>query len=138
MPSGFLQNSVLVGAGATTSLIYFPSSGRASGRIDSILFMVEYTGIFSGGPTWVKNSRIKLYVDEPDTPVDVAAGTSFGRAYYLGYPEMGHLKFHAGAADNWAIALFDLGIFANYFEILAYNDDTSAHNFHATVNFERF
>lgn len=137
MPSGFLQKSVAVGAGATTPLIYWPSTGRASGRIDSILFMVQYTGIFSGAPTWVKDSRISVYIDEPDTPL-AKVFTSFGRAYYLGYPDMGHLKFRAGASDHWAIALFDLGIFANYFEILAYNDDTIAHNFHATVNFERF
>jgi len=64
-------------------------------------------------------------------------GLTFGRAYYF-TKDMGFIKMHQGISDNWAIALFDLGNFAYYFEILGYNADASAHNFHATVMFEEF
>lgn len=142
MPSGFLQKTAsIAGSGSAISILRFPANGRKSGRIDSILCILNATGTIGSVSPWVRDSRLDIYIDDPN-PSLATLPLAFKNAYFFS-ADMGNVKMTGDLGVNyWAMALFDVGIFAYYFDLRIFNADTGGggtnHDFHVSVSFEEF
>ena len=138
MPPRILMNTANVGLSSEASLIRFPTLGRASGRIDSILLSLSYQAAFPG-ISWAQASELRIYLDDPGAAPVASTLLSFADAWRWSETQLDTIHWQGDATHDWAFAIFHPGLFQYFFDVRAYNaDGAAAHSFHATVMFEEF